>query len=126
MIVAEWCLPKILLVPEICGSPVFILLIGFFVWLTLVFLQFSIPVWLVIGVAQIIGYVAGAFSGSNDPAPAVPTYDQKDSTQDRGTEAVARSQSVEERLARLGQMRESGLISEAEYTEQRQRLLADI
>lgn len=39
-----WTLPSILLVPEISGSPLFILFIGVEIWLALIWLQFAIPI----------------------------------------------------------------------------------
>jgi hypothetical protein len=39
-----WCLPNVLLVPEMCGSPVFMFLLGGEVWLFLLSLQFGLPI----------------------------------------------------------------------------------
>ena len=38
-----WCLPKFLLVPEICMEPVGMIFIGGEIWLFLLFLHFAIP-----------------------------------------------------------------------------------
>lgn len=39
----EWCLPNFLLVPEICGGPLFMIFLGAEIWFFILFLHIAVP-----------------------------------------------------------------------------------